>query len=168
MENSPQSEIADQLGAHRARKPVDERRDKVRLNGKPPVRRLHEVTGREPAHFAGEIELRTAVAQMFDQRVAEDGVEGAVGKCGTARVANHPGEIFAGFLARRADVEHGNLGQGQAFRSGEIPKEGAAAHIQHSSVRADAEEFVKQAQPAGPKTPHKRLVKLETHEYSLH
>ena len=69
---------------------MDQRGQQVLLYREPAVRCLHPESAAHPRDFARETLLAGGIAYVFDHRVAEDHVEGAVAERQTAAVAGHP------------------------------------------------------------------------------
>src|SRR5439155_23829274 len=73
--------------ARRSRKPVEERKEKVRIDRKPEVRRLDVAALSDAANLAGH---RRLIIHVFDHRVADHHVERTVAKLRElARISLH-------------------------------------------------------------------------------
>jgi FkbM family methyltransferase len=77
-EPPPRSEVPQQPQLHPLGKPVHERGEQVRFDEEALVGRLDEVGPPDPPALVSELLLSLTRVEMFDQRVAEDDVEGSV------------------------------------------------------------------------------------------
>ena len=69
---------------------MDERGEQMLLDGKPAVGGLHPVGAADAGDFAGKSALAGGVADVLDDGIAEDDVEGFIAEGQAAAVAGHP------------------------------------------------------------------------------
>jgi hypothetical protein len=126
-------------------KPVQEKGDEVGFDGEAAGGGLDEPGGGDAADFAGELLLGGAGAEVLDDGVAEDDVEGLIAKGKPAGVGLDLGK--AGGLG--VEVEQGHLWNGEAEFGGEVPEVGGAADVEDPGGGGDVQGAVELLEAGG-------------------
>ena len=127
---------------------MEEGRVEVRLDGRGGIGRLNKVAAGGAAHFGGEAGHGFSRAEVLNDGIAEDEIEGLVGKREGGAVAVHVEN------PRRDRLAGARLVQNDEARAhgAEVPDARSTADIEDEPVRVDVEQTREQAHAAAAKT----------------
>jgi len=142
-ENKPWRK-ADQLAKCSLRQPVSKRHERVGIDGKPFVGRLHKEAAPATHALRGELALPINSPNMLNYRVAEDHVESRIREISVASIADDVGGPIR-FVAVVVHI------QDRHFRLHweQRPVESSAAHVQNGCLAGDRKSFDKALHPPG-------------------
>ena len=139
----PRRQVRDQPRKNSLRQPVGQGHERMGVDGKPLVGRLHEEAAPAAHALRGELALPFNPPNMLDDGVAEDHVKSRIGKIGVASIAHYVGGP-ARFVSVIVDIQNRHPGPHREQR----PIKSSAAHIEHGGFPGNRKSLGKALHPS--------------------